>query len=292
MSNIIIPWEQSCVKQIFDEELLPKRDLQHDLACRPIADQMKLDDVQPSAFSLGQHPSLQPVFEKCGQSIREHTFMESEMRVEKDMQAAVVKWSIIIRSNSKASAIGLQIEQDPLNDLRTIRASMGVKSPNTVLSRANAMLAYMRWHTIEHPLVDFLPMREEHAWAYIAFLSQDNAPPSRSQSFVHTCRFAYHIIGFHGALDVVSSRRNIHLSEIQLSEKVPSKQARPLTVYELQQLHQIASDHNRHVKDRVLASHLLLMGYSRCRHSDTLQIEDVQHDHSGNLEYIQLRTRF
>ena len=42
---------------------------------------------------------------------------------------------------------------------------------------------------------------------------------------------------------------------------------------------------------RVLASHLFL-AYCRCRHSDTLQIEDVEHDHSEKAGYRQLKTRY
>lgn len=34
------------------------------------------------------------------------------------------------------------------------------------------------------------------------------------------------------------------------------------------------------------------MAYCRCRRSDTLQIEDVEHDHSEMAGYIQLRTRY
>lgn len=88
------------------------------------------------------------------------------------------------------------------------------------------------------------------------------------------------------------SGRIVGLSDIQLACKASTKQARPLSVFEMQQLHNISSDQNRHLKDRVIASHLLLMAYCRCRHSDTLQIEDVEHDHSEKKGYIQLRTRF
>ena len=208
------------------------------------------------------------------------------------MQAAIGKWFIVIRSNTSASAIGLQIQRDPSHGLDIIRAAMGVKSPNTVLSRANAMLAYMRWHTLEMTSEPLLPLQEEHVWRYVSHLKDVHSPASRATSFVQSCRFAHHILGFHGAQDVIISRRIVGLSEIQLAGKQPAKQARPLTVYELQQLHQIAANASVHVKDRNLASHLLLMAYCRCRHSDTLQIEDGLHDHSRSHGYIQLRTRY
>lgn len=288
-SQIQLPWESQVMQSIFDAEPLPRVDLRQDISWK--------DALEPAPMQLSNKPeelsepagSLQPVFVKCVKAIRDQTFVEMRQR---DMQAAVSKWFLVVRSNSSASDVGIQIERDPTHAFEILRASMGVKSPNTVLSRANAMLAYMRWHSLEFTSEPFLPMSEEHAWRYISHLGNIHAPPSRATSFVQACRFAHHILGFRGASDVVSSRRITGLSEIQLADKEPAKQARPLTVWELQQLHRIAGDATRHVKDRVLASHLLLMTYCRCRHSDTLQIEDVTHDHSRSHGYIQLRTRF
>ena len=82
------------------------------------------------------------------------------------------------------------------------------------------------------------------------------------------------------------------LADIQLSGKREAKQARPLTVKEAQDLHRVASCSTRHLVDRIVASHLLLMMYCRCRHSDTLAVEDVLHDHSEGAGYVQLRTKF
>ncbi len=288
-SQIQLPWESKMMQPIFDADPLPKVDLRHDVSWKA-AMGVHLETGEPEADKTPEPSgSLQPVFVKCVHSIREQTFIE--MR-ERDMHAAIIKWHLVVRSNSSASDVGIQIERDPIHGLEIIRASMGVKSPNTVLSRANAMLAFMRWHCIEFPSEPLLPLREEHAWRYVSFLSESHAPPSRATSFIQACRFSHHILGFRGAIEVVNSRRITGLSEIQLADKQPAKQARPLTVYEMQQLHKISGDPARHVKDRVLASHLLLMAYCRCRHSDTLQIEDVLHDHSRSHGYIQLRTRF
>ena len=101
-----------------------------------------------------------------------------------------------------------------------------------------------------------------------------------------------YVLGVEGALQVVSSRRVCGLADIQLSGKREAKQARPLTVKEAQDLHRVASCSTRHLVDRIVASHLLLMMYCRCRHSDTLAVEDVLHDHSEGAGYVQLRTKF
>lgn len=154
------------------------------------------------------------------------------------------------------------------------------------------MLAYMWWHSLEFISETLLPLKEEHAWRFVSHLNNIHAAPSRATSIVQACRLAHHILGFRGALEVVSSRGITGLSDIQLADKELAKQACPLTAFELQQLHRISGEASRHVKDLVLASHLLLMAYCRCRHSDTLQIEDVLHDRSRSHGYIQLRTRF
>lgn len=49
-------------------------------------------------------------------------------------------------------------------------------------------------------------------------------------------------MGVEGALDIFSSGRIVGLSDIQLAGKAVTKQARPLTVFEMQQLHNISAD--------------------------------------------------
>ena len=149
---------------------------------------------------------------------------------------------------------------------------MGVKSPSTVMGRANSMLSFLRWHTVNLPSEPFLPLRESHAWEYVSFLSSSKAPASRASAFIQSCRFAHFVLGMRGADEIFNSGRIVGLSDIQLSQKDVTKQARPLTVFEVQQLHNIASSPDRHLKDKVIASHLLLMTYTadadivtRCR---------------------------
>ncbi len=136
-----------------------------------------------------------------------------------------------------------------------------------------------------------LPLREEAAWQYVSHLKESGASASKATSFVQACRFCHYVLGVEGALQVVSSRRVCGLADIQLSGKREAKQGRPLTV-KAQDIHRVASCGTRHLVDRIVASHLLLMMYCRCRHSDTVAIEDVLHDHSEGAGYVQLRTKY
>ena len=153
-------------------------------------------------------------------------------------------------------------------------------------------MAFMRWHTLGPPNDEMLPLKEEAAWQYVSHLKESHASASKASSFVQACRFCHYVLGVEGALQVVSSRRVCGLADIQLSGKREAKQARPLTVKEAQDLHRVASCSTRHLVDRIVASHLLLMMYCRCRHSDTLAVEDVLHDHSEGAGYVQLRTKY
>ena len=262
------------MKNIFGEDVLGlSTDLRQDASWIEAVTHVPVSTIAAdSSNPASSGPELKPAFVKCVKAIREQSFVE--MR-ETEMKAAVTKWSLFLRSSLEHSVVGKQINSSPGEMLDIVRAAMGVKSPSTVLSRANSMLAFMRWHTLGPPNDEMLPLKEEAAWQYVSHLKESNASASKASSFVQACRFCHYVLGVEGALQVVSSRRVCGLADIQLSGKREAKQARPLTVKEAQDLHRVASCSTRHLVDRIVASHLLLMMYCRCRHSDTLAVEDV-----------------
>ena len=103
--------------------------------------------------------------------------------------------------------VGKQINASPGEMLDIVGAAMGVKSPSTVLSRSNSMLAFMRWHTLELSNNELFPLREEAAWQYLSYLKSSGASASKATSFVQACRFCHYVLGVEGSLHVVSSRR-------------------------------------------------------------------------------------
>lgn len=275
------------MKSIFGDDVLGlTTDLRQDASWLEAVTQVLASSIAAaSSQQVPSGPDPQPSFAKCVKALREQSFQE--MR-EAEMSAAVSKWSLFLKASLEHSTVGQQINEM----LDIVRAAMGVKSPSTVLSRSNSMLAYMRWHTIALPNDDVIPLKESAAWQYVSFLRTTGAPASKATSFVQACRFSHFVLGVEGALNVVSSRRVCGLADIQLSGKREAKQARPLSVKEMQVLHRAAACVTNHLIDRVVASHLLLMAYCRCRHSDTLAVEDVLHDHSEGAGYVQLRTKY
>ena len=50
--------------------------------------------------------------------------------------------NIIVRSDSRSSRVGRQLEQSPEDFLEILRACMGANSSSTVVGRANSMLSF------------------------------------------------------------------------------------------------------------------------------------------------------
>ena len=144
------------------------------------------------------------------------------------------------------SQVGRQLDgaDDAQTDL-VLTSVMGVKSPNTVLKRACALMTYYRWHAV-HGSSDWLPFDANDVWRYVLYQTTTFSAASRSQSLVQALRFAHYVMGFDNALTCASSRKIIGQSQLQLAAKVPTRRARPLTVVEVKAFHAIAdgSDHS------------------------------------------------
>ena len=129
---------------------------------------------------------------------------------------------------------------------------------------------------------------------YLNFLHSIRAAPTKAMSFMQAIRFAYYV----RAADCMNRRRLIGSAELQMALKEPTRQARPLTVREVQKLHEITGDSKVSLQQEVLASHLLMMLYARSRTSDLAHVHEVSHDATTSVSpsplagYIQISTRY
>ncbi len=146
-SSISLPWETGFMKSIFGEDVLGlTSDLRQDASWLEAVTDVPVSTIAADRSNpASSGPELQPAFVKRVKAIREQSFQE--MR-EAEMKAAVMKWSLFLRSSLEHSVVGKQTNASPGEMLDIVRSAMGVKSPSTVLSRANSMLAFMRWHTL------------------------------------------------------------------------------------------------------------------------------------------------
>ena len=220
---------------------------------------------------------------------RDLTYFEDRERM---MVRGVAKWRIIIEYDLFLSEIGRLCFDSPEELDGSIRAALGTKSPNTVVARANAMLAMMRWQCNARSFENFLPLSESMVWKYVSWLRENQCPPTKPSSLLQAIRFSHYVFGIDGSGSVMKSRRVAGSCDLALADKPTTKQARALTVAEVRKVHKFASDPLNNVVDRTVASHMLLMLYGRCRHSDTLAVQSIEHDHTNDRGYILLNTRY
>ena len=75
------------------------------------------------------------------------------------MEGALQKWKFLLLLDPSFSEVGRQLELEDEDTQNLVLCSvMGVKSPNTVMKRANAIMMYYRWHAI-HGHFPFLSTR-------------------------------------------------------------------------------------------------------------------------------------
>ncbi len=288
LNFVKLPWETGVMKEIFgDSSAGPSLLMPGTWNLDP-----PLDDPNPEGVLLeavGQHQVPSNLFSHVVRSVKDLTYFEDRERM---MARGVSKWRIVIEYDMTRSDIGRSCVDSEDELASSIRAALGTKSPNTVVGRANAFLALMRWVCTTYPSEAFLPLGEAVIWKYISWLRDNNCPPTKPARLIQSIRFAHYIFGVDGLSEVLKSRRVLGACDLALANKPVTKQARALTVEEVRKLHSFAADGQNNCVDRSIVSHMLLMLYGRCRHSDTLAVESINHDHTNDRGYIELNTRF
>ena len=115
-----------------------------------------------------------PVFMRCIRSIRERTFKD------------IGKCLQVLRNGIQSLGqirVGTHIESSPGSSLEILRACMGVNSPSAAVGRANAMLAFLRWRTINCSPESFLPLQESRLG--LCFVSASFRGTSKSSLRLH-----------------------------------------------------------------------------------------------------------
>ena len=147
-----LPWEEGIFKEIFNDEplsdaLVPKMPVAN--LCSFDLDEPPLSVAESSA-SVADPSSMLPVFESCISSGDDLHFHSKRQQLR---DAAIGKFLVVLRYNLEVSVTGKQILEEGLHDQHQQRAYeivdavLGAKSPATLIKRANALLAFMRWCT-------------------------------------------------------------------------------------------------------------------------------------------------
>ena len=284
-NRIVMPWETSMMKPIFGDAVVqPSLSMPLDWGSTVIP-RASEGDVSASVTKIP--PST---VWACAKHVCHATDESYLQQREKTLKTATAKWFFLLRLKPECSEVGslLTVEDDPGLVLRSV---IGVKSPSTVIKRANSILLFYRWHAVngDH---EFLPFNESDVWKYVLQQGADKSSATRSHAFVQALRFCHYVMGFEGALTCANSRRIVGQSHLQLAEKKPTRQARPLTVFEMKRLHSVAEDLAFSAVDRCIASSLLAAIYGRCRVSDLSHVHEILHDQSGSSGFMEISTRY
>ena len=292
-STITLPWEQPWLSPIFgDPFAAPSLSMPPDWNTEyinPLVD--VLPGVEPPVPNLPSFTVARFIKNKVDRSFIDERAVQ--------MDKAVSKMVCFLEIESECSGVGRQImaENTEEGKKQVLLAVLGTRSPGTVIKRINALLHFYRWHVVNSDQ-DFLPLNEAAAWEYVRHLQLSGAAPTKAMSFVQALRFSHFILHVDGAESCFLSRRLSGSAELQMALKGPTRQARPLTVAEVRQLHAVTPDNAVDIQQRALAAHLLLMIYSRSRTSDLAHVHEILHDVSSAEDpkdkpgFIQISTRY
>ena len=166
---------------------------------------------------------------------------------------------------------------------------MRIKSPYTLLKRANALLEHVRWVDKNLPALERSAIfGEEAVWSRLQHLKANPGAPSKGSNLLSAVRFLHHVIGVR-IEDTVSSRRIRGITQQLESGRRWVRQAEVLTVVQVKRLHSLLESLDG-VFERAACAYMLIALYGRCRHSDLSCVHDVFKDFSGLKGFLQIRT--
>ena len=285
-TGIKLPWETGTFRELLgddplSEPLVPKM---------PIGDfcSFEIDDtpqhVTESVASVAMTSMATPVFSSC---IGSGDDLNYDAKRQQLRDVAIGKFLIVLRQWPMASKTGRHIaeldstgqQQDEVFEI--LSSVLGVKSPATLIKRANSLLAFMRWAVRAGKGAE-CPFCEQIVWEYFQHLKASGAAATRAESTTSSLRFAFYLLGFESLESSLTSRRLIGICEIMLAGKRLLRQALTLTVPQVLHLHAILEDASRHIVDRALVAYLLFALYGRCRNSDLLSIHTIETDFNAD----------
>ena len=271
LSDIKMPWETPIMAAIFGSDDDFARLSQQLSPLPPVP-------IRPETVDASLSSVTQPQIASQSSCLIQHVrdFRIQDKRQELSM-LAVKKLALI------AARIGC------LSDSASLEAAVGIKSPYTLLKRANALLEHVRWVDKNLPALERSAIfGEEAVWSRLQHLKANPGAPSKGSNLLSAVRFLHHVIGVR-IEDTVSSRRIRGITQQLESGRRWVRQAEVLTVVQVKRLHSLLESLDG-VFERAACAYLLIALYGRCRHSDLSCVHDVFKDFSGLKGFLQIRT--
>ena len=289
------PWEKGVLAKIFSGERGPKLSgPKLSPGCSGAASLVVQVDDQATMvpkIRFKEPPEVVGLFQHV---VKKAADVSAQTVRAKKRAQAIESWWELISTRMSASIVGRQIEVDATADnvheiaLEILDACFALKSPGTLYKRYYGLKSYYDWHCKRWGL-DWLPMTEGKAWAYVKFLKESAAPPTKACTFIEACRFSWYILGLDGTGEVESSLRVRGVSAQMKIKKRPWSPADVLTILEVKKLHSILVDDTFHKIDRLFCGHALHLLYSRSRWSDLVSAQYAYIDEDD--AFLELKTQ-
>ena len=266
-TGIKMPWEVGIYKELFDdvpsvEPEIPRMEISSSCG---FGFGVEPQTVAEKVAEVAMVSDSNPVFKLCISCGDGRHFEERRANLR---DAAIGKLMIVLRHCLLASVTGRHIialgteDAQALGAKDIVDAVVGVRSPSTILKRANSLLSFLRWFA-RSGCEAVNPFQEEYIWKYLQFLKATDAAPTRAESTLSAFRFAFHVLGFESLSSTMQSRRLVGLSEIMLTKKRLLRQAMVLTVTQVKGLHAALVNHDLHIMDRAVVGFILFSLYGR-----------------------------
>jgi hypothetical protein len=192
-----LPWEQGICACIFgDEDLVPL----------PSVPKVK-HSINPNDY-----PTAHPEPVEVGTAVKRQKALHTGPRLYErvisfsvtmtDPELDHAKWNraleklftvFTLSPMSKPDGLVLD-DEDMLKNFERIRQLCGARSANTILKRANSLLAFCSWHKQYYYGKDAFPLSSEYVASYVWERHQDGVPYSNLIAFVESLNFATHVL--------------------------------------------------------------------------------------------------
>ena len=289
--NFQMPWERKGLMMVFDrkpKQLIPTPvikpvDFPSSSRCVPPANPLPSERTMRGAYS-------EVINFKC--SMTEQEVEENASR------KALEVWYLIFSSGQESWPQGFDLRQSvELHRLDDMKLIVGNKSPSTIARRGMSVLAFIKWYRAQYFAMCPFPTDAKVMEEYVIELQRNQRPVSAIRSFLEAANFCQFYLKMTFVVDqremvTAKVKRIVEVSDEMKPEK---KQARVLTVREVEFLETCLADERLDRTDRVACGCMLFCLYSRSRWSDLRKIYGFVTDVrgvSGHISgYLECRTR-
>ena len=276
-----LPWESGVFSSIFGEQVDIISSTSHDTPFPPAMVEPKEEskfELSTGELGLLKRPAESRIYVGVVKSISDTDFFQQRDNL---WEIALNKWLLIFSCINYSGCVGERLltsiwtnggdstHKDILRDV------VGIKSPKTVNERANTIIALFNWLDAQHGFR--WPLNVSEVVRYVEHPHHGRVAPNRGKSLMEAFRFAKFVMRVE-SLDGI-------LDDPQLTGKVKRlgatattpKQARALTVAELQKLEQFMVEQNDD-RDKYIMGCVLFCVFSRSRWSDLAMLDKLTLD--------------